>query len=92
MAISKAKLKPSIEEANECLKKISAELKALSINLKTLMRGDEEGAYWNGKDACEFYKVAKANVQNDVNEYINAKSKLNELGKLYELVDLELKK
>ncbi len=88
----KKKLKNNIETINSYMCKLADELNGLSQNLNNLMKGDNDGPYWNGEDAASFYKIAVKNLNNNIEDYVSARGRLESLGTLYELVDQGIKK
>ena len=77
MSKKKAKIKEDqyiklCNDLNTQIENAYQQIKGLSQNLNALMKGNSEGPYWNGKNALEFYKTAKGNLNNDITAYKEA--------------------
>ena len=89
---NKDTLKKNVVNINTYMAKIAEELKLLSNNLNTLMKGKDGVAYWDGDDAVRFYNIAVSNLKNDIADYVTARNELEVLGRIYELVNAGYKK
>ena len=47
-------------------------IKGLNTNYSALLKGDNDGPYWNGATAKSFYATAKNNLNNDIVAYQEA--------------------
>ena len=82
--IVKKKLKNNVININTSLNNLAKELKNLSGYLDAMMKGNEDGPYWNGESASKFYTKAVKNLKNDIDDYKAAYNKLNAIAVKYE--------
>lgn len=82
--VNKKRLKKNITNINTSLTNLSKEIKNLSAYLDTMMKGNSDGPYWNGKTAKTFYTKAVGNLKNDIADYRSAYKKLNAIAIKYE--------
>lgn len=75
----KKQLLAEIKTMNNTLHRIYNALQGLSANVKGMMKGDQDGPYWNGADAETFYKKAIKNLANNAKDYEAAYNMVNKL-------------
>ena len=83
----KNKLQKNVTNINSLMVDLAKELEQLSKNINALMVGDKTTPYWNGTDAARFYSLAISNLKHDIDDYVSARSQLDTLGRLYEVVN-----
>lgn len=59
-------LEQMLVELNTEMEKLYQQIKNVSTNLNTLMKGDSNGPYWNGAVAKSFYNGAVKNLNENL--------------------------
>lgn len=73
------KAKTKIIELNKIMSHLESEMLFLSNDVKTMIKGNEDGPYWNGAKAVKFYKNAKKNYDNNVVDFAKSVKNLHEV-------------
>jgi hypothetical protein len=69
VALSVAEYDKVIDKYEKLLNELYNEMKSFNSDFQSLLKGDNEGPYWNGSSAVKVYQKAKINADKNLEAY-----------------------